>query len=71
MCFCADAEFSEDEYLLLCELEEAGMNMEVEFENWNGDEKEPFSFFKKMAKKLKIDTKQPEIYEQVCLRLQR
>lgn len=70
MCFCADGKFSEDEYLLLCEMEEAGMNMDVEFEDWDENEEEPLSYFEKMAKKFEIDTKQPEIYDQVCFRLQ-
>ena len=66
MLCCSDADFSEEEFQVLQELREAGMDMEEEFH----DRSDALTYFKKMAKKVKIKKTQPEMYDRICQMLE-
>lgn len=62
MLCCGDGSFSDEEFQILKELEEAGMQMKVEFD----DGKNALTYFRDMAAMLEMNKNQPERYEQIC-----
>lgn len=62
MLCCGDGSFSDEEFQILKELEEAGMQMKVEFD----DGKDALTYFRDMAAMLEMNKNQPERYEQIC-----